>query len=353
LRPPAPLLFLLLATACFERAQDVPAVAGCADCHGGAANAAPPSGLGGIDDGPAVGAHQAHLTGARLGRAVACGECHLVPGTVDAPGHIDTPWPAEVQFGALASTGAAPTYDRATAACNNTYCHGAGAPAWTDLDGSEAACGACHAMPPPPPHPASNTCEACHAPVAGPNQTLADPSRHLDGTLDVDGGGGSCATGCHGDDSDPAPPLDLNGASDTSTVGVGAHRIHLAPAGPFAPVTCTACHVDIQAVGDPGHTDTAPPAEVVWGAVPTTGGRTPAWDRDAATCANTHCHGSTTPVWTNVDGTQAACGTCHANPPPPPHPGSSACNNCHGAVAGPNLTITAPNRHVDGTVDFN
>ena len=51
----------------------------------------------------------------------------------------------------------------------------------------------------------------------------------------------------------------------------------------------------------------------------------PVWNPATGTCASTYCHGSTqlggahkVPVWTQVDGTQKTCGSCHGDPPPAP-----------------------------------
>jgi predicted CxxxxCH...CXXCH cytochrome family protein len=167
---------------------------GCRSCHGGNDNAAPPRAVDGSTDTHAigVGAHQTHLIGGLLSHPVACSECHVVPKAANDPGHMDHPLPAYVIWGDLAKQGTMPAWDRDQAACSNTYCHGATltggsntSPKWTVVDGSQEACGTCHGLPPPAPHPPGLACEACHAPVAGPNLTIATPTRHIDGVLDV------------------------------------------------------------------------------------------------------------------------------------------------------------------------
>ena len=344
-------LFLIVA-GCFDRAADAPPPAGCTSCHG-STNSAPPNALGNALDTIGVGAHQQHLQGVVLGNPVACSECHLEPTTVDAPGHIDDSWPADMTWGAISRTGGAdPKWNREAATCTNTYCHGDAEPVWTTVDGTASQCGACHGTPPAPPHPASAACQDCHGPVAGPQLTLADPSKHLDGTVDLGGNTpGTCGGSCHGSDANEAPPTDLNGGTDTTLTGVGAHQAHLSGGGFSAPVLCTECHVEITAVGDPGHTDTPAPAEVVFGAL---AGPNAAWD--GTSCANTHCHGMggthEVPVWTTVDGSQAACGSCHLMPPGGTHPQVRACNNCHGTTAGPNDTIVDRALHINGTTNF-
>jgi hypothetical protein len=318
----------------------------CFTCHGSEANPAPPVDLQGAEDTTSVrvGAHQSHLSGGVSSKPVACEACHLPVPTVDAPGHTDTPWPAEVLYSGIATQTGTATWDRDAATCN-TYCHGADAPRWTVVGGGEAACGTCHALPPPAPHPAASACEGCH-PTAGPGMSIADRDRHVDGVVDLSAG---CSV-CHGSAESSAPPFDLQGGSDTTSVRVGAHQSHLSGGAFSKPVPCEACHIAVTELDTPGHVDTPWPAEVTFSGIAAQG---PAatWDREAATC-NTYCHGADTPTWTVVDGTEAACGACHAMPPPAPHPAIATCEVCHGSVAGPKQTIVTPSRHVDGQLDF-
>ena len=173
-----PILFLM-ESGCLEAVPASPP--SCAECHGTPGNPAPPVGLGGEDDGPAVGAHTAHQT-PDLAVPVACTECHVVPAATGSPGHIDSALPAEVVWGPLAGQGPGESpYDPGTQTCT-VYCHGAnfagGAvdlPGWNDGP-SVTACDSCHGFPPPPPHPADSTCGNCH-PTPG-NGT------HIDGTVD-------------------------------------------------------------------------------------------------------------------------------------------------------------------------
>lgn len=153
-----------------------------------------------------VGAHEAHLTGAsRLRGPIACTECHRVPQATGDAGHIDTALPAEVfpaGSGTLARTdGAEPAWNRSSATCTNSYCHGGGAalasdtslgllraPDWTI--GDQAYCGACHGIPPSSHAPSLGLgeCSICHPSVDGFGNPLFDAagaSRHLDGVIDV------------------------------------------------------------------------------------------------------------------------------------------------------------------------
>jgi len=164
-------------------AADVPPP--CSGCHGTSALFSPPPAVGGATAtaAPGVGAHGAHLLPAYWHGPIACTECHRMPATVEDEGHIDYP-PAELSWGPLATAnGAAPSWDGA--ACSGSYCHGgtlAGgavpAPEWTRVDGTQGACGACHGLPPPEPHPVSSDCPLCHA------RRYADPQLHVDGLVE-------------------------------------------------------------------------------------------------------------------------------------------------------------------------
>ncbi len=159
-------------------------------------------------------------------------------------------------------------------------------------------------------------------------------------------------TACHGSGDSPAPPVDLHGSDSTAEIGVGAHASHLSDNALRRAVPCESCHQVPSSVNAAGHIDPSP-AELVWSGL-ATGDSTPVFDRDRRTCSN-YCHGATltggsntTPEWTVVDGTQAACGTCHGTPPPAPHPASSGCGQCHVETLGTgemNLDT-----HIDGVL---
>lgn len=154
----------------------------CDQCHGKGPLGAPPPGLPG-----SVGpdAHARHLDPTlpdRIGRTAVCADCHIVPATADAPGHVDGSAPADVVLGSSAH------YDASTGVCS-VRCHGSGEPAWKDASGAARACDACHAFPPvttstgaihPPAAPALSTCITCHA---------YDVATHVDGVVDFVGGG--------------------------------------------------------------------------------------------------------------------------------------------------------------------
>lgn len=154
---------------------------GCSACHGSAASPAPPTDLSGavFTSARGVGAHQAHLRGLHgLALPIACATCHVVPVTIDAPGHLDADGVAEV----TATLG----WDGTT--CTTSWCHRDARPRWT-VEG-DAACGTCHGIPPTsPPHTAAMTltdCAACHpSTMSTTGQLLVGAGQHLDGEIDA------------------------------------------------------------------------------------------------------------------------------------------------------------------------
>ena len=338
--------------------------AACNTCHGSTDSNAPPKDTHGntATTEVTVGAHQSHLKASALSDPIACNDCHVVPTELGSPGHIDNPT-ATVTFANLAtSDGATPAWDRTKAQCTNVYCHGAtlggGAltvPTWTKVDGTQVVCGNCHGLPPGAPHPQMGECSTCHTETVNPDRTILNPSKHIDGKVEVTLPA-DCST-CHGTPGkNAAPPVDTHGKSDTTLVTVGAHQSHLdSPLS--SPVACGACHVVPSSTDDPGHIDNAT-ATVTFSGLAKSDGATPAWDEGTATCSGAYCHGAmltggvlTTPKWTKVDGTQAKCGNCHSLPPSPPHVQSKQCEACHVETAGPNQTIAHPEKHIDGKVE--
>ena len=200
----------------------------CATCHGGV-NPAPPRDLSNntATSARGVGAHQRHVLGSSTAPQVRCGECHVVPGPIYAPGHIDATPGAEVVFNnplsrtvtnepstvdydaSLPLVTPAPSYNASTLSCASTYCHGnfkngntGFAPVWNDLSGAQAACGTCHgdvtkatlaerALPLTVAnggtHPDSTACYQCHPDVVDANVRIINAVKHVDGRLDIDG----------------------------------------------------------------------------------------------------------------------------------------------------------------------
>ncbi len=357
-----------------------PALVTCTGCHGEIANgnAAPPLPVTGS---PAttnrrVGAHQAHLVDSAFAKAMACSECHEVPATINAPGHIVGDR-AVLQWGPLAqadgvtptATASGPT-DTDTVTCSN-YCHGASlggglrtTPVWNSGLTDQVGCGACHGIPPPPPHPAvtasATSCSACHPGTIDASGVIdvAD-GLHINGVVDV---GGSTCTSCHGDPTRQpaaiaaAPPKDTAGNTATTAPGVGAHQAHLTAGTLRAAMACADCHL---VPTDFAHVQQ--PLDTTWGALARTGGVTPTFSASALTCTN-YCHGATlqggtntAPVWT-AGSSQVACGSCHGLPPATGQHGPNNsnharfdCSACHGASY--TATTVDPLRHVNGVKD--
>ncbi len=140
-----------------------------------------------------VGAHYTHLAGGMKSVGMGCIACHPVPDSLDDPGHIDGP-PVEVRWGEVARTdGVAQVYD-GSGTCL-VWCHGAGLdggrierPRWTIVDGSQIACGSCHGLPPPDPHPDDDACETCHdaSIILGEDgPEVAVPELHMNGEINL------------------------------------------------------------------------------------------------------------------------------------------------------------------------
>lgn len=333
----------------------------CTTCHGSPMRAgdelsrsAPPFDLSGRTDleAPGVGAHLVHLEANDVHGAVACEECHVVPDATDSAGHADTELPAEIVFGKVAAAlGRMPSYEARAQRCADTHCHLATSPAWIPATDPMPRCERCHAMPPPPPHPASRECQLCHGSVIDASRSLIAPERHVDGHVDVEE---RCDL-CHGSGPLGAPPPDLTGNIDRAAIGVGAHAAHLSGGASSRPVACGACHLVPEDAGAVGHLDETPRAEVVFGDVAVSGGRTPAWSRDDRRCSASWCHNPSpslapaSPRWTEA--LTLGCAGCHGMPPAPPHPQMTACSRCHADVIDETGAILLPLRHVDGIVD--
>ncbi len=309
-----------------------------------------------------------------------CRQCHNVPTGPFTAGHIDTPLPAEVPFSHVSSIAnkastfgymSTATFNNATKACSNVYCHGAGMnsnrstgkyvgaaptfvkqdPSWNTpyLTGNSATdCTKCHSYPPPAPDPTYThfgatlaDCETCHQHLTPGGLGFKNKKLHVDGKVD-----GGCDS-CHG-----YPPVNnvvgapgglATPAQNALAGGAGAHNAHmLLPQ--LAADKCKACHNGYTT--DPmGNTKLEMGFNGLGGLV-TTGTFTgytnsvngPKWqipsnsagtvmvksNVQAAVCSNVYCHGggsssspvvrpalgggaNTTPNWE----VPAVCGDCH------------------------------------------
>ncbi len=154
----------------------------CGACHGT-----------GDDPWPRTGAHPSHKS-PKLSLAIACAECHAVPSTIVAPGHLNGV--VEIAFSGRAIARDAPATWNGTT-CSSVACHGAKltdapavTPSWNDTSHAASACGACHGLPPTQ-HTAATSCDrsTCHSEeVVRTFTSLAisegGKTLHVNGTLD-------------------------------------------------------------------------------------------------------------------------------------------------------------------------
>ena len=202
--------------------------------------------------------------------------------------------------------------------------------------------------------PTGVTCLNCHSGASGPE---------------------ACNT-CHGvfaDESRIAPPTDLNNNFETTAKGVGAHTAHVYENKLGLGISCYECHPGNVGSGNyvAAHIDGLP-AEIAFGTFSSSGLSEPSYNSELS-CANTYCHGNFefgnikgnnfSPVWNKVDGTQAACGTCHGKltgdgeliPTPEGHFGNftkDACIGCHSTAYNEDGTLNKFT-HINGEPNFN
>ncbi len=328
-------------------------------CHGTDTSNAPPKSVSGVMDttSVAVGAHRQHLTAASTWhRPVQCADCHVVPAEVGSPGHIDGDNRAELTFSMVSGPGAAWNGTTCTTGCHGSAAVGGAqsTPTWTRVDGSQATCGSCHGVPPPPPHPADTKCASCHPTMEEGGTTFRDPASHINGVVDVVGAGatGGC-TSCHGSGTSAAPPKDLLGNTVPTARGVGAHEAHLRPSTWHRALPCTSCHTVPTTASAPGHIDGDNTAELTFDTL------NPAATYAAGTCSNLYCHGNGrantgTATWTTPGA--LACGACHSmngtgmSGRHRLHIGEEniRCSQCHADVVNANRNIINANLHVNG-----
>jgi predicted CxxxxCH...CXXCH cytochrome family protein len=360
-------------------ADDLPQVGenlgeGCSACHGDSLSSAPPQSLAGDTD-PGkmgVGAHRSHIAVSEASTwhsAMLCEYCHVVPAEVGSPGHMDDDDnKAELTFSRLAEAGNTNPVLNANSTCSNTYCHGATLtggtnqqPLWNLLDGSQRECGTCHGAPPPDPHPNDESCGSCHPTMdAADNRTFYNPASHINGTMEVIEEGEQACDSCHGSGGYSAPPVDLDGNTERTYVGVGAHREHLAQSPWRREINCSNCHVVPVAVNEPTHIDGDDTAEVPFDALNPVG----TVDLPTGDCSNLYCHGNgreNNGALSWVAQTPMQCDSCHQMPAA----GGNAqdmsgehhehiktrqlnCVECHNTVIDAAAAIINAQLHIDG-----
>jgi predicted CxxxxCH...CXXCH cytochrome family protein len=203
-------------------------------------------------------------------------------------------------------------------------------------------------------HPQMTNCSLCHGAL--------NPATHIDGQVTYREGINTCY-GCHGTQgSAGAPPPDVSGRVDIDEVTIGLHQVHLSPSAFADAVRCERCHALPDHWQDEAHID-ASPAEVIFDSFvqgETRNRVLPSqWDRATATCTNVYCHTPSGQLsnGTNLSGgivdewewneplvTGLKCTSCHAMPPPAPHPTEENCASCHGTFD--------PLKHVNGLVEL-
>jgi predicted CxxxxCH...CXXCH cytochrome family protein len=336
---------------------------------------------------PQVGAHVVHLTKStyNITGAITCDQCHIdtvtaqaAEGSYDAKvaatGHIDSDLPAELTWGALADNAAtlSPNYNATNGTCSTTYCHDGqyikNGPTWAngtnpipvwynalylDRDGDNVMtgdedCNNCHGWPPNPAnHPDNKDCQSCHfntrsvADLAGgdyryTSQPFFDETKHINGTLEIEGG--ENCTDCHGAGAYQDPNVNHPDHADHTDVytylagktisggdyaGADWYDVSYNASGRLI-VGCGQCHPDTQpthpsggaaeVVMDPADAPAYAGAKLQNAGPPNyTGGK----------CENVYCHsdGNGTfvasgnlPVW-DGGSDNLTCASCHGNTP--------------------------------------
>lgn len=173
--------------------------------------------------------------------------------------------------------------------------------------------------------------------------------------------------GCHGgvDSRNGAPPSGIKGEMLRTDIEVGAHTVHLGGGALSDGIPCGSCHRSYLAIESDGHLGADSVAEVVFRGISAGKGT---WDREAATCGSTYCHGNFTggklsnvPVWTAESG-QATCGSCHdvgTNPATLRGKHRShvldegyECYWCHRGTVDAENQIVGKGKHVNGVNDI-
>ncbi len=201
-------------------------------------------------------------------------------------------------------------------------------------------------------------CRDCHGADLTGGSGLSCDSCHPDGWR-------TDCTFCHGGTSNStgAPPLDIDGNADPSSITFMAHTAHVS--GSYAaPFDCSECHVEPDDVTSTGHLFDSTPAVAE---VSFTAGLSSAGSYDGAGgCSNLYCHGNGQGDngTSTDDGRSKTCASCH----PDETSGTAewqtmsgehsrhlneglACAYCHFDDVDHDKTIIEPSLHVDGVVE--
>ena len=153
-----------------------------------------------------------------------------------------------------------------------------------------------------------------------------------------------------------APTARAQTTCDPATSALGAHLSHTRDSFARSALACTECHAPVCM---PDQT-----SNVVFGALASQGGATPAWDPATRTCSGVYCHGATIGrpaaivTWEYVDPATVrplsqACVICHGYPPSAPHEAAapSDCQACHASALPDGSVDLEGGRHLDGFLD--
>lgn len=224
-----------------------------------------------------------------------------------------------------------------------------------------------------------SACASCHnSSFTGGTQS---PTCKTSGCHTSTQGPAACNT-CHGDFNNPSqvsPPRDLDGNTSPTSPGVGAHSTHLSALANGTSLACSECHTVPSDVNSDGHLGSDGKAELNFGAFANKLGGS-SYDFTTNRCSNTYCHGNfefkksdagstvaqqqytsdkmvgnnRSPVWTNSDGNETKCSSCHgkndADPSPIGHVSYTIdqCVWCHSSVVNASGTIIDKSKHING-----
>ncbi len=315
---------------------------------------------------------------------VACNGCH--PGTVDSSGNII------VNPATGMSLHVNGQIDEGAHSDPNWYVDPTAYPSFTPVGGDHTVaalnytapstgvqgCLQCHVNFGSPTGAPSSSCNDCH--TSALNTAGANTPNWQQNCVFCHGDKSALLTYTLADQtSDPwiiAPPVGTQGETPTTYLAVGAHQKHVNPgAGSNVlsnPIACAECHpsplpTDISHVDGVADVPLAGPL-----ATNPTGTFTPTPSWSAPGCAATYCHGNypqggnnAAPIWTTVNGSFAACASCHGAPPDTGQHyfhvfnQSANCSYCHSGIATgsgtvapvTNGAIVGKTLHVNGTRD--
>lgn len=298
--------------------------------------------------------------------------------------------------------------------CTDIYCHSNGtsvatgqpaASAPVTWNGPAMTCTGCHASPPDYAngspkangHPGSHAgrgCQFCHYGTTADGATIADITRHGNGTYDAEPApgttfsysyaptGGSCsAVSCHNDGTAIATGTRVLSAAtavwgaEMACTSCHAHPPAYANGSPkanghqgsHAPYGCNGCHY-ATTTDDISIADRSKHGNGQYDVTPAPGnGFSYTFAAAGGTCANASCHGDGSAVATGIQASSGSaqwggaalnCSGCHGNPPAyasgSPKANSHgrhmfvSCSYCHYETTTTGTTITNPAKHRNG-----